>query len=171
MGHQLVIELPRIYASKDSSKRRARCVNYRHVIDSLRVKPRAFLQCRWQQDLLPDDNYRQIWRLLQQEFVPDEACRLMVESLYIAAKQDKETAVAQWLTRELSQQTLTLSQLQTRFCPSLSEINEPLIEQHSLSNYDQLLTYDSFSCPSDINITPTVEISASVPYESTVAIS
>ncbi len=52
-----------------------------------RVKPRAFLQCRWQQDLLPDDNYRQIWRLLQQEFVPDEACRLMVESLYIAAKQ------------------------------------------------------------------------------------
>ena len=171
LGHQLVIELPRIYAPKDSSKRRARCVNYRHVIDSLRVKPRAFLQCRWQQDLLPDDNYRQIWRLLQQEFVPDKACRLMVESLYIAATQDKETAVAQWLTRELSQQTLTLSRLQTRFCPSLSEIDEPRIEQHSLSNYDQLLTYDSFSCPSHINITPTVEIPAPVSYESTVAIS
>ena len=58
LGNQLVIELPRIYAPKDSSKHRARCVNYRHVIDSLRVKPRAFLQCRWQQDLLPDDNYR-----------------------------------------------------------------------------------------------------------------
>ncbi len=79
--------------------------------------------------------------------------------------------VAQWLTRELSQQTLTLSRLQTRFCPSLSQINEPLIEQHSLSNYDQLLTYDSFSCPSNFNFTATFEIPAPVSYESTVGIS
>lgn len=170
--NQLVIELPRIYVSEESSKRRARCMNYRHVVDSLRVKPRAFLQCRWQQDLLPNDNYRQIWLFLRQQFVPEQACRLMVESLYIAAKHDKETAVAQWLTTELSQQTLTLSRLQNHFSSTpLSEIEQPIIEQHSLSNYDQLLIYDSFSCPSNICITPTVEIPASVSYESTVGIS
>ena len=169
VGNQLVIELPRIYVSEDSYKRRARCVDYRHVVDSLRIKPRAFLQCRWQQDLLPDGNYRRIWLLLRQQFVPEQACRLMVESLYIAAKQDKETAVAQWLMIELQQQTLTLSRLQRHFCPPpLSPRKELLFSQHSLSNYDQLLTHDSFSCPSNVRITPTAKIPATVSYESTV---
>ena len=169
VGNQLILKLSRIYAAKDSSTRRARCVNYRHVIDSLRVKPRAFLQCRWQQDLLPDDNYRRIWELLRQQFAPDEACRLMVESLYLAARQDKETTVAQWLIQELKQQTLTLSRLQTRFCAPLTEIDEPVIEQHSLSSYDQLLTHDSFPCSRNGHITSNVKVLASVSHESTVA--
>jgi hypothetical protein len=42
LGNQQVVELTRIYAPTDSNKRRARSVNYRHVIDSLRRKPRAF---------------------------------------------------------------------------------------------------------------------------------
>ncbi len=52
LGSQQVIELTRIYAPKNSSSRRARCVNYRHVIDSLRKKPGAFLQYRWRDELL-----------------------------------------------------------------------------------------------------------------------
>lgn len=171
VGNQLVIELPRIYASEDSAKRRARCVNYRHVIDSLRMKPRAFLQCRWQQDLLPNDNYRQIWLLLRQQFAPEQASRLMVESLYIAAKQDQETAVVQWLAIELSQQTLTLSRLQSHFTTTpISLKNEPQISQHSLFNYDQLLKYDIFNSPSSLSITLTAQIPATVSYESTVEI-
>lgn len=47
------MRLTRIYVPKDSAKRRVRSVNYRHVIDTLRFKPRAFLYCTWQQDLLP----------------------------------------------------------------------------------------------------------------------
>jgi len=74
--------LTRIHAPADSDKRRARSVNYRHVIDSLRRKPRAFLQYRWREDLLPNEHYRRIWQQLV-EFNPDAACRLMVESLYI----------------------------------------------------------------------------------------
>ena len=93
----------------------------------------------------------------------------MVESLYLAAKQDKETTVAQWLIQELKQQTLTLGRLQTRFCFPLAEIDEPVIEQHSLSSYDQLLTHDSFFCSNNIDITSTVKVSASVSHESTVA--
>ena len=96
----------------------------------------------------------------------------MVESLYIAARQDKETIVSQWLIQELKQQTLTLSRLQTRFCvPSkqTTDIDEPVIEQHSLSSYDQLLTHDSFFCSNNIDITSTVKVPASVSHESTVA--
>ncbi|PSB27646.1 IS21 family transposase [Chlorogloea sp. CCALA 695] len=52
VGNALVVELLRIHVPSNSHLRRARCVNYRHVIDSLRRKPRAFLHCSWQQDLL-----------------------------------------------------------------------------------------------------------------------
>ncbi len=45
VGTVQVVELPRIHVPSSSQLRRARCVNYRHVIDSLRLKPRAFLHC------------------------------------------------------------------------------------------------------------------------------
>jgi hypothetical protein len=44
LGNQVVVELPRIRVS-DKTKRRSRCINYRHVIEGLRRKPRAFLYC------------------------------------------------------------------------------------------------------------------------------
>ena len=53
--------------------------------------------CSWQQDLLPNDNYRQLWQQMLTYFDDYNACRLMVEALYIAAKQDKEQAVATYL--------------------------------------------------------------------------
>ena len=174
MSHQFVTELPRIYASEESSTRRARCLDYRHVVDSLRVKPRAFLQCQWQQDLLPNQDYRQIWLLLKEQFSPELACRLMVESLYIAAKQDKEASVAKWLRGELSQQTLTLIQLQSKFnnAPPPSQENTLMqVSQHSLSNYDQLLQYDIFDNPSGLSLTFAAQVSTTVSYESTVGIS
>jgi hypothetical protein len=34
------------------------------VIDSLLRKPGALLHYTWQQDLLPNDNYRQLWQKL-----------------------------------------------------------------------------------------------------------
>ncbi len=89
-----VVELARIHVPNTSQLRRARCVNYRHVIDTLRLKPRAFLYCSWQQDLLPNDNYRQLWQQMLTRLDAYNACRLMVEALYIAAKQDKEQLVA-----------------------------------------------------------------------------
>lgn len=97
VGNAVVVELPRIHVSSNSRLRRARCVNYCHVIDSLRRKPRAFLHCSWQQELLPNDNYRQLWQQMLTQLDDYNACRLMVEALYIAAKQDKEQAVATYL--------------------------------------------------------------------------
>ncbi len=173
VSHQFVTELPRIYASEESSTRRARCLDYRHVVDSLRVKPRAFLQCQWQQDLLPNEDYRQIWLLLKEQFLPEIACRLMVESLYIAAKQDKEASVAGWLRGELSQQTLTLIRLQSKFnnvSPPSQEKTVIQVSQHSLSNYDQLLKHDIFDKPSGLSLTFVAQIPATVSYESTVGI-
>lgn len=66
-------------------------------IDSLRRKPRAFLHCTWQQELLPNDNYRQLWEEMLARLDAYNACRLMVEALYIAAKLDKEQAILTYL--------------------------------------------------------------------------
>jgi hypothetical protein len=138
-GTQQVFELPRIRSKADS--RRGRCINYRHVIEGLRKKPRAFLYCTWQQDLLPNPQYQQIWDTLKGQFDRDQAAVLIVEALYIAATQDKETLVADYLEKELKAQNLTLKRLKQQF--SLTKIlSVPTleIEQHPLNSYDTLLT-------------------------------
>lgn len=139
LGNQVVVELPRIRVS-DKTKRRTRCINYRHVIEGLRRKPRALLYCTWQQELLPDDHYRDLWGQLKAHFELDSAALLMVEALYIAATQDKETAVAAYLQAQLHNQSLTLSGLRQHFQllnpPAIPELS---VNQHELSSYDQLL--------------------------------
>ena len=111
------------------------------MIESLRRKPRAFLHCRWQQELLPNDHWRQLWQALGTQFDLESAGRLMVEALYLAATQDKETAVADYLEAQLQQQTLTLAGLQKHF-QLLQPVAVPSLDgqQHPLLPYDQLLT-------------------------------
>ena len=139
LHRQKVVELPRVRVS-DKTKRRARSINYRHVAEGLRRKPRAFLYCTWQQELLPDDTWHEIWQQLKAQFELDSAAVLMVEALYIAATQDKEAAVATYLQAQLEATTLTLAGLRQQF-QLLSDLNVPslAITQHDLTNYDQLL--------------------------------
>ena len=147
LERQLVVELPRLrVTAKD--KRRARCINYRHVIEGLRRKPRALIYCTWQQDLLPNEPYQQLWRQLQADFDIDSAAVLMVEALYIAATQDKEAAVAEYLAAQLATGTLTLAALQRHF-QRLKETPLPTVQvqQHDLKDYDQLLQPDAASEP------------------------
>jgi len=138
-SNQPVFELTRVRVN-DKTKRRGRCIDYRHVIDGLRRKPRAFLYCQWQQDLLPTPHFKQLWELLKTQFERDLAARLVVEALYIAATQDQQSAVADYLQQALDQQTLTLKRLQQQFSPvptaALPTLNGT---QHDLHSYDQLL--------------------------------
>jgi DNA-binding XRE family transcriptional regulator len=140
LGNHQVVELPRVRAT-DPDKRRGRCINYRHVIEGLRRKPRAFIYCTWQEDLLPTPKFRELWVKLKAQFELDTSAVLIVEALYIAATQDQETAVADYLERELEAQTLTLRRLQQTFTQDVPRDLPPLmITQHDLSSYDQLLS-------------------------------
>ena len=134
-----VFEVPRLRV-KGRSKRRARCIDYRHVVAGLRKKPRAFLFCKWQQDLLPTVEFKALWAQIKQQFERDMAAVLMVEALYIAAVGDQEQAVADYLTSALEAGNLTLSRLQRQFTPSATAVVPELTtQQHSLASYDQLL--------------------------------
>jgi hypothetical protein len=138
-NRQKVVELPRIRVS-DKTKRRARCINYRYIVEGLRLKPRAFLYCTWQQEFLPNDTWRELWSQLKRQFELDSAAVLIVEALYIAATQGKEIAVANYLQVQLSATTLTLAGLRQQF-QRLSDLNLPnlSVTQHTLEDYDQLL--------------------------------
>jgi hypothetical protein len=169
VGRVQVIALARLHVPGGNAIRRARSVNYRHVIDSLRLKPRAFLSCIWQQDLLPDDHYRQLWQQMRAQLDSYTAARLMTEALYIAAKQDKEHAVATYLEAQLQAKTLTLIGLQQQFRltphPPMPTLQT---QQHSLKDYDQLLCPPA---PNDGNRVPqsATQVAATAPHPQAVA--
>jgi hypothetical protein len=141
VGKQQVVELSRLRGASRGTNRRARCINYRHIIEGLRRKPRAFLYCTWQQEILPTEQWRVIWQQMNQQFDPDSAARVIVEALYLAATQDKETAVADYLVEQLQQGNLTLAGLQQQFQLSPpAPLPAITVQQHELSSYDQLLS-------------------------------
>lgn len=140
VGTTQVLELPRLHVPGSAAIRRKRSINYRHVVESLRRKPRAFLYCDWQSELLPDDDWRDLWQQLIQGSDPDTAARLIVEALYIAATQDSEAAIAAYLNQELAAKTLSLSRLQQHFqSRPESPVPDIATEQHTLASYDQFL--------------------------------
>jgi hypothetical protein len=169
LNQKPVLTLGRVYPQKSSDKRRARSVDYRHVIDSLRRKPRAFLGYKWREDLLPNDSYRRIWQGLQEKFKPYEACRLMVEALYLAASLDKEYVVGLWLETRLRDATLTLQALQKQFAViPAAPLTVNTVEQHSLIPYDQLLAHD-FHCHCPAHLTHSSAISSPASHETSMA--
>lgn len=150
-ARQQVFELARMRVP-GKGRRRGRCIDYRHVIEGLRKKPRAFLYCNWQSDLLPTVEFRQVWKELKAQFERDPAAVLIVEALYIAATYDKEKAVTDFISEALVQGTLTLARLQQQFRPDLSATLPPIAtQQHSLNSYDQLLSLQSNHSSGTVN--------------------
>ncbi len=138
LGNQQVVEIPRVRVT-DPDKRRGRCINYKHVIEGLRRKPRAFIYCTWQQDLLPTTQFRELWVKLKAQFDLDTAAVLIVEALYISATQNLEASIAEYLEQELIAQTLSLKRLKQHFVRDCSQSFPQLtIKQHDLASYDLL---------------------------------
>ena len=144
-ARQQVFELARLRIA-GKGRRRGRCIDYRHLIGGLRKKPRAFLFCKWQSDLLPTAEFRQLWGQLKTRFERDQAALLIVEALYIAATYDKEQTVCDYMSDALAQKQLTLRRLQQQFMPKAVATLPPIeAQQHSLDSYDQLLSSSSNS--------------------------
>lgn len=149
LGQQPVVQLERVRGASSGTQRRARSINYRHIIEGLRQKPRAFLYCTWQSEILPDEQWRNLWQQIAERWEPDSAARLMVEALYLAASHDKERAIADYLHAQLEAGSLTLRGLQQQF-GSLPKDTLPAsrVQQHPLASYDQLLSSPANSADS-----------------------
>jgi hypothetical protein len=121
--------------------RRARVINYTHVMGSLVKKPGAFLNYRFRNDLLPNDNYRVIWKHLQNTMSPKESCKIIVGLLHIAATHNCENELATHVLDLIEKkQQLKLTNLQDRFnqrsVPILPVIQ---VMQPSLASYNSMI--------------------------------
>jgi hypothetical protein len=138
---QFVETLPRLHARK--GQKALRRIDFRHVIESLRRKPRALLRAQLQNDLLPNDHWRQLWRQLLAALPPDEAAKVMVDALHVAAKDDDLAGVERYLRRQLRSGDLSLSALREHYGlrppRGLAALPQLEIPEHHLSSYDELL--------------------------------
>ena len=144
LGSVRAVTLPRVYAV--SHERRARCIDYRHVIASLARKPQAFRYSQLREDLLPNTTYRQIWAELDARLEPRAACKRIVGILALAARTDCERALGAYLLGRLAVgQVPSLLELERRFEPRTAERSpDELLSsggfQHPLALYDALLS-------------------------------
>lgn len=138
VGQTRVIELPRVFPEKPEG--RARRIDYRHVIHALATKPQAFRFSNFRDELFPNDNYRQLWQIVDQKLPAKEACKWMVAVLRIAADHQCERELGQTLLLQAQADALpSLKALQERY---LKKQDHPalLTTQHDIADYDKLLS-------------------------------
>ena len=139
---QFVETLPRLHRRAGESGPLRR-IDFRHVIESLRRKPRALLRAQLQADLLPGESWRQLWRQLLGALPPDQAAKVMVDALHVAARHDDLAGVERYLQRQLSRGALSLTALRDHYGlrppRGLAAMPQLQIPEHQLSSYDELL--------------------------------
>ena len=137
LGQEFTCRLERIYAT---GSQRKRSVNYKHVIDALVKKPRAFRYSQWREDLLPNEDYRTIWEYVDTIMKADDACRYIVRILHLASKLDNEMPLGRFITKQLTAGRLpSLFDCQERFGARPDDIPLVNIKQHPLSHYQSLI--------------------------------
>jgi len=139
---QFIETLPRLHARK-GHKGPLRRIDFRHVIESLRRKPRALLRAQLQADILPGPRWHQLWRQLLVALPPEEAAKVMVDALHAAARNDDLAGVERYLRRALRRGDLSLTALRDHYGlrppRGLAALPQLEIPEHQLSSYDELL--------------------------------
>lgn len=143
-GGTLVVTLNRVYGQ--GTLRRAKNIDYTHVIGSLVKKPMAFYKSAHRDALLPNEEYKAIWQRISSKTASREASRLMVGILHLAATTNKERQIAERILYLLdSEESLSLVALQREFGCAVSPHPHRSMEsiQHALQSYNDLIPNDS----------------------------
>ena len=123
--------------------KRQYCIDYRHVIKSLAIKPQAFRYSVLKDALLPNATYKEIWSLLNQQCVSRQACQLMVGLLKLAADGDCQEALGDQVLSLLQKgQTPSLGSLQRRYETIQKDpypYPEIVVPKQNIATYNRLL--------------------------------
>lgn len=142
LGTTHVVTLSRKFTSDNN--RRSRCVDYRHVINSLERKPQAFRYSQLRDDLLPSDTYRLIWEQLDRSLDPRVACKTIVGILSLANRTDRETEIGDYILKKMEDKHIpVLHELQKIFDKKGEVIPEIDIMVVSGEDYNILLSSHS----------------------------
>lgn len=138
LGSSFILTLKRVYGQ--GTKRRAKLINYKHVIHSLVRKPQAFRGSQLRDDLLPNEQYKQIWQYVDTHMSAHAACKFIVGILYIAANENCESELG-WAVIDAieNKQCIKLTDFQSKFQSAKIEHPEIEVTQHSLVQYNQLI--------------------------------
>lgn len=143
-GGTLVVKLNRVYGQ--GALRRAKNIDYTHVIGSLVKKPMAFYKSAHRDALLPNEEYKAIWQRISSKTASRDASRLMVGILHLAATTNKERQIAERILGLLdSEEGLSLVALQREFGCAVAAHPHRSMEsiQHTLRSYNDLIPSDS----------------------------
>ena len=99
LGGTLVVTHPR--ARGRNNGQRVHVINYHHVIHALRRKPQALWSSIYRDSLFPRTEYAEAWKVLQRDLPRRDACRRMVDLLFIAHEQACEAELAHLLAADL----------------------------------------------------------------------
>ena len=99
LGGTLVVSHPRARGRGDGH--RVHVINYHHVIHALRRKPQALWSSIYRDSLFPRTEYADAWKVLQRDLPRRDACRRMVDLLFIAHEQACEAELALLLSADL----------------------------------------------------------------------
>jgi hypothetical protein len=136
-GHEETLRLQRVYAQQS---RRARRVDYRHVIHSLAKKPNAFRSSMLRDDLIPAGDFTLLWEKLTQEGLSDADCLYMVNLLVLADNNDCEAVLGRYVLNHIERgQQPTIAQCRDYI--GTGNVVIPLFtsQQHRLDGYDCLV--------------------------------
>lgn len=100
LGATHVLDHPRMRQRHDG--RRAHRVDYRHVIHALRRKPQALAGSVYRDGLFPRTEYAEAWAMLSDTLPRRDACRRMVDLLWLAHDDACEAELAALIAEDLA---------------------------------------------------------------------
>lgn len=136
-----LFDLPRL--RRRDGERPARCIDYRHVITWLVKKPRALAGLAFRDDLLPDENWRWIYKRLRESLSTEALCKRIVSALKLTAEHGQTAELGHYWRESLERGcSPSLIELQAFICPVRAESVPPVLvcQQHTLADYDTLLS-------------------------------
>ena len=139
LGSTLVVSHPRARGRGDGH--RVHVINYHHVIHALRRKPQALWSSIYRDSLFPRTQYAEAWNVLQRDLPRRDACRRMVDLLFIAHDRACEAELAHLLAQDFAAGRMPDPALLTlRLNPKQTALPRDVAVAHpSLDSFDVLL--------------------------------
>jgi hypothetical protein len=139
LGGTLVVTHARARGRVDGH--RVHVISYHHVIHALRRKPQALWSSIYRDSLFPRTEYAEAWKILQRDLPRRDACRRMVDLLFIAHEQACETELAHLLSADLDAGRVPDPKaLALRLAPKATALPTDVAVTHpSLDSFDALL--------------------------------
>lgn len=137
LSGQRVFECPR--AVRRTGQRRARQIDYRHLVENLKRKPGAFARWVFRDDVFPRTIYRQTWENLSAQLPERQACKTIIGLLALAADGHESALAFELEQLHACGELPDLDTLTQRLAPRPSTIPCVVVTMPALAAYDALL--------------------------------